>query len=143
MRKGPERRRGTTGRAPVLVVEDEPAVRTLVRRVLGAGGYDVTPARTGRDALAELDRLGVVPALVLTDVMMPVMMPLMTGPQLVAALRARGSDGRAVDMSGGAAGPELAEALRAPDAHRLPKPLPRDQLVKAVRGAAVPTAGTP
>jgi CheY-like chemotaxis protein/nitrogen-specific signal transduction histidine kinase len=57
--------------APVLVVEDDPATRTLLRRVLGKAGWTVTEAENGRVAL---DRVAEAPpSLVLLDLMMPEM----------------------------------------------------------------------
>jgi PAS domain S-box-containing protein len=60
-------RRKTT----VLVVEDEPSVLELTRRILSAAGYDVRTAVSPRDALAicEDDRCDV--DLMITDVVMP------------------------------------------------------------------------
>lgn len=63
----PGRGRGET----VLVVEDEPLVRTLVRRILEQTGYDVIEAASGADALAILAREELPLSLVVTDVVMP------------------------------------------------------------------------
>jgi PAS domain S-box-containing protein len=58
-----------SGTGPVLVVEDDPATRTLITRELRKAGWDVVEAENGRVAL---DHLGpVAPALVLLDLMMP------------------------------------------------------------------------
>jgi CheY-like chemotaxis protein len=57
--------------ATILLVEDEPAVRDLASRALGAGGYQVIPVSSGREALRELARQGGRVGLVLTDVVMP------------------------------------------------------------------------
>jgi two-component system cell cycle sensor histidine kinase/response regulator CckA len=54
-------------------VEDEDSVRAIVARTLRDEGYDVVEARHGREALARLDELGATIALVLSDVVMPVM----------------------------------------------------------------------
>jgi two-component system, chemotaxis family, chemotaxis protein CheY len=53
----------------ILVVEDSPSMRNLVREVLDRDGYEVTESRNGREALDVLDR--VAPDLVITDVNMP------------------------------------------------------------------------
>ncbi|MEM9556326.1 MAG: response regulator [Acidobacteriota bacterium] len=53
----------------VLVVDDEPVNRRVLSRHLGAEGYRVRQATSGREALDELARQ--VPDLVLLDVMMP------------------------------------------------------------------------
>lgn len=54
----------------VMVVDDEPFVRTLSRRMLEDAGYRVYEAGDGVDALALLAELGTVDA-VITDLHMP------------------------------------------------------------------------
>ena len=55
--------------APVLLVDDEPAIRTICRVNLEGDGFPVLEAKDGAEALAEVRRQR--PALVLLDVMMP------------------------------------------------------------------------
>ncbi len=69
-------------RRSVLVVDDDPAVRTMVRSMLSREGWEVTEADNGRTALARIEEE--VPAAVLLDLMMPEM----DGFELVEALRA-------------------------------------------------------
>src|SRR5262249_57804159 len=58
-------------REVVLLVEDEPAVQLLERRVLEGGRYRVLTAGSGEEALVLLDKeLGRIDLLV-TDVVMP------------------------------------------------------------------------
>lgn len=65
----------------VLVVDDIPVERELLRLILEDGGYEVDEARHGSDAITQMrDPL---PDLVMTDLMMPVM----TGQQLVQHMR--------------------------------------------------------
>ena len=66
----------------VLLVEDEELVRVMTQRYLGARGFTVLAASTGADAvrLVEADRPHV--DVVLTDVVMPQM----SGPDLVRRL---------------------------------------------------------
>lgn len=80
----------------VLVVEDQPAVLELARRVLATHGYEVTTASGGAEALALLadDELAV--DLLLTDVMMPGML----GPELARRVRARRPQTKILYMSG-------------------------------------------
>jgi DNA-binding response OmpR family regulator len=53
----------------ILVIEDEPAVQTLLRKQLTANGYQVTVAADGLDGLMKLETIR--PDLVISDVMMP------------------------------------------------------------------------
>jgi two-component system cell cycle sensor histidine kinase/response regulator CckA len=71
------------GRASVLLVEDEPAVRAAARHVLEACGYSVVTASSGEEALERCLNRGLEPDLLITDVVMPGI----TGSQLVAHLR--------------------------------------------------------
>jgi len=69
----------------VLVVDDDPTTRLLVSESLRLCGFEVTEAENGQEALQAFDRTG--PAIVVTDVMMPVM----DGFETCAALRERKS----------------------------------------------------
>jgi CheY-like chemotaxis protein len=61
-----------SGRGPLLVVEDDRAIREALRGILQIEGYDVEVASNGREAL---DRLlsGLRPALMILDLLMPVL----------------------------------------------------------------------
>jgi CheY-like chemotaxis protein len=65
----------------ILVVDDEPDLRFVLRRVLEMAGHHVVEAGNGADALASVRRAP--PDLVVTDVMMPVM----NGVELIRELR--------------------------------------------------------
>jgi two-component system chemotaxis response regulator CheY len=65
----------------VLVVDDEPDLRYVLRRLLEAAGVEVREAANGRQALSALDEA--LPDLVVADLAMPVM----DGNELVARLR--------------------------------------------------------
>ena len=67
--------------ASVLIVDDEPSIRFVLRVVLEASGHRVTEASHGRAALEVI--AAERPDLVTTDFMMPIM----NGGQLIAALR--------------------------------------------------------
>jgi PAS domain S-box-containing protein len=54
----------------ILLVEDDPAVREVTRRILGRGGYAVTEASTRDDALKLIQHSGHF-AVILSDVVMP------------------------------------------------------------------------
>lgn len=67
----------------VLVVEDDPELRTIYEEVLSDGGFAVTAARDGVDALEKLDN-GVHPCVLVIDLRMP----RMSGWELADRLRA-------------------------------------------------------
>jgi len=75
------RLRADDGTAPVLVVDDDPSVRELMRRALEKEGFGVDEAEHGRAALERVRHR--VPALILLDLMMPEM----DGFEFVAELR--------------------------------------------------------
>jgi CheY-like chemotaxis protein len=62
--------RAVTGKGTILMVDDEPAVRAIVGRILTDAGYDVVPAADGAEALALYQRQGPF-AVVLLDESMP------------------------------------------------------------------------
>jgi CheY-like chemotaxis protein len=66
----------------ILVVDDEPDLRFILRRILEQAGHEVADAGNGAQAL-ECVR-GSLPELVVTDMMMPVM----DGYELIRLLRA-------------------------------------------------------
>ncbi len=74
-------RDGGRGPRPVLVVEDDPATREVIRRALEQNGWLVREAANGRVALDALKRE--VPDLVVLDLMMPEM----DGFEFVSELR--------------------------------------------------------
>jgi CheY-like chemotaxis protein len=63
----------TPGNETILIVEDEEAVRYLVRQILHSKGYKVLEASNGVDALLLLEQLSEPPQLIITDVIMPFM----------------------------------------------------------------------
>jgi CheY-like chemotaxis protein len=65
------RYRPKVGNGAVLVVEDDPQSRDMLRRALTRQGWEVVEAPDGRKGLASLDQ--VRPALILLDLMMPEM----------------------------------------------------------------------
>ncbi len=80
----------------LLVVEDEPALRALLAAMLGSQGYRVTQAADADEALAAIEREGLVPDLLLTDVVMPGR----SGADLASELRQRIPELRVLYMSG-------------------------------------------
>lgn len=65
----------------ILIVDDDPGIRFLLRAILENEGYAVFEAGNGEAALAAISSQ--VPDIVMTDLMMPVM----TGAELIVRLR--------------------------------------------------------
>ena len=55
----------------ILVVDDDPSIRFLLRLIFEGSGYEVSEAQNGVSALLRIK--GAVPDLVVTDIVMPVM----------------------------------------------------------------------
>jgi CheY-like chemotaxis protein len=117
----------------VLVVDDDPSVRTTVALLVRRGGYIVSEAQSAWDAL-EILRGGEV-RLVLTDVRMPVM----SGTELLHAVRALHPNIPVVLMSGYARG-ELDESIQSADGFLL-KPFEHRDLLRMLGDVLRPSAG--
>ena len=71
----------------MLVVDDEPAVRKSLRRVLTLEGYEVDVAADGAEALGRLEQPGTEPDILILDIRMP----RVDGLQVTHRVRAAGS----------------------------------------------------
>ncbi|BDM70178.1 DNA-binding response regulator [Streptomyces nigrescens] len=80
-----EQRADGTG-PKLLVVEDEPSIRTLLESTLRLTGYEVLSTGTGQSALVEVERFA--PHLLLLDVMLPDL----DGFEVTRRLRTAGND---------------------------------------------------
>jgi CheY-like chemotaxis protein len=104
----------------ILVVDDEPDLRFILRRIFEGTGHEVADASNGAEALECVGRSR--PDLVVTDMMMPVM----AGAELIHRLRADPATAQlpilAVTGDGQLAG--AADAV-------LPKPYQPDQVLAA------------
>jgi CheY-like chemotaxis protein len=92
----------TTHKPRILLVEDEPAVRDLLRHALERRGYHVDIGATGAEGLALCDELE-PPDLLITDLILPGA----TGPVIVERLRRRAPEVKVLLMSGYAEHPLL------------------------------------
>jgi PAS domain S-box-containing protein len=121
-------------RAPgvrVLVVDDEPFICSAIQRLLRRE-CQVSTATSGREALA-LVGAGQRFDVILSDLMMPEM----SGEELLAALREAAPDqaARVVIMTGGAFTPRSEEFLGSLALPHLTKPLTLESLQAAIHGA--------
>ena len=113
----------------VLVVDDEQANVDSVSLVLTGDGRNVLRAKTGAEALSALrsERIGVV----LTDLMMPGM----SGQELLRAVRAIGSDTQVVLMTAYGTVEAAVAAMKDGAYDFLVKPLKKQALLKTVSQA--------
>ena len=118
-----------SGTETILLVEDETAVRKLVERVLKSCGYNVLAAEDCDHAL----RLAADPEggvdLVLTDVVMPAM----SGRELVEALQADRPTLRVLYMSGYTDDEIMRRGLHDPSTSFIQKPFTAESLAVQVR----------
>jgi len=109
----------------VLVVEDEPAMREVTRRILDRNGYHVVAAASGEEALdvlaSQLDHIDVL----LTDVIMP----RMQGKELADKIRILQPAARVVFMSGYTQGLLGAQGVLEPGVHLVEKPFSETTLL--------------
>ena len=113
----------------VLVVEDEPAVRDVVVRILESRGYRVESAGRAADALALAERLPGGPDVLLTDVIMPEM----GGKALAELLLARFPAMSVLYMSGYMDESIARRGLLAPGVALLQKPFTPTRLLQKIR----------
>ena len=117
----------STRPATILLVEDEQAVRVVMAEVLGMYGYTVISAMNAEEALREAEHAPVLDC-VITDVVMP----LMSGPELVARLTEQRPDLKVILMSGHA-GKDLPDRYSEQGYKFLQKPFSMDALIRLVQ----------
>jgi PAS domain S-box-containing protein len=121
------------GPGTVLVVDDEEGIRRVVERALSRSGYVVLLSRDGREGLDLFERHRDDIEVVLTDIMMPVM----SGTQLIAAIRERDPAVRIIAMSGLVRDEKLQSDLEHVEMSFLPKPFDVEMLLEVVAGRPV------
>jgi len=117
------------GSGTVLLVEDEPTVRSVAERALTRHGYKVVTAESGEEALDILDR-GEPIDLLISDVVMPGM----DGPAVVREARKSRPDLKILFMSGYAE-EQLRKSIDIENVNFLPKPFSVIELAEAARRA--------
>ena len=112
----------------ILIADDEPSLRLLVKATLAAKKYTVIEVANGQDALKIAQQAN--PDLILLDVMMPYL----TGFQVCTELKKEASTSRIpviiLTAKGGQDDQDL--ALKVGAAHFLTKPFRPPELLKAV-----------
>ncbi len=115
------------GRETILLIEDEPQVRAVIRRVLTQYGYTVLTAPDGPAGLSIWEARGHEIDLLLTDVVMP---RGMSGPDVAAALRRDRPYLRVIFMTGYQADFDIDQV--GPDTPLLRKPFSLAELARVV-----------
>jgi CheY-like chemotaxis protein len=121
----------------VLVVEDDPVLRGMLRTIFEAAGYEVEEAGHGKAALELLVSGSQLPDVITTDLMMPVM----GGNELIRRLRSesRTASIPIVVVSANARAAEGLEASERANA-RLSKPFVPAILLQLIQSVEVGTA---
>ncbi len=117
------------GSGTILLVEDEPMVRTVAERALTRHGYSVITADNGEEAL-DLLRDSEKIDLLISDVVMPGM----DGPTMVSEARKRWPDLKILFISGYAE-EQLRKSIDIENVNFLPKPFSVTELAEATRRA--------
>jgi CheY-like chemotaxis protein/anti-sigma regulatory factor (Ser/Thr protein kinase) len=124
-------------RARILVVEDEPALRTLIERLLREEGHAVETLADGDEALERLRRESY--DLVLIDVWLPGR----TGLEVLAELRREGREVRAVVMTGDVQPETVVGSVREQALRYVAKPFTSAELLEQVGRALGSRPGVP
>jgi two-component system cell cycle sensor histidine kinase/response regulator CckA len=120
------------GSGTVLLVEDEPMVRSVAERALTRHGYTVITADNGEDALEIIEKNEPIDLLI-SDVVMPGM----DGPTMVRKARESRPDLKILFMSGYAE-EQLRKSIDIENVNFLPKPFSVTDLAEAARRAVMP-----
>jgi PAS domain S-box-containing protein len=113
----------------VLVVEDEPAMREVTRRILSRGGYQVITAANGREAIqVATSHDGGIDVLV-TDIVMPQML----GQEAAERIRALQPGVKVLFMSGYTRGVLDSKGMAAGDVNLIEKPFTEESLLTRLR----------
>lgn len=110
----------------ILIVDDEPNIRRILQAAFERSGYVTRAAETGEEALEKFDAEGC--DLVLTDVMMPGM----SGVDLLKELKSRAPEVPVLVMTAYGTIPQAVEAIKAGAGDYIPKPFDLEQIRKAV-----------
>jgi len=112
----------------ILLIDDEGAIRTVMKEALEFGGYKAITAANGKEGIALYEKHREEIAMVITDMAMPEM----DGPQTIAILRRIHSSVKILLMSGHDTGKDLTETNLKPNGF-LQKPFSPPTLLHAVR----------
>lgn len=114
----------------IIVADDEPAVRFMLRAVLEDEGFAVIEACDGQDALAQLDKPGGVD-LIISDIVMPKL----DGMGLLRALASRPNSPPLILVTARGSERTAVEAIKSGALDYFSKPLDAEQIIAVVTRA--------
>ncbi len=117
------------GAETILLIEDNDELRGAARGILEALGYRVAAAANGTEALATFERIGGLVDLVLCDVVMPGM----SGQEIVERIRAKSPGTRVLFMSGYTDNVVVRHGILEGEFEFLEKPFSADRLAAKIR----------
>lgn len=115
--------------AEILIIDDEPGVLKILRKILEGAGHSVTEAPDGAVALQHFE--GTATDLVITDIFMPGM----DGIEFLVNVRTNFPDARVLAMSGGgilSRDQALKDAVLLGADQILQKPFSKEEVLNAV-----------
>jgi DNA-binding NtrC family response regulator len=118
--------------ARILVIDDEPQMRTMLRQMLERAGYDIVAAPDGKKAMELFRRQ--TPDLVITDMLMPEK----DGIETIIEMKGESTRVKIIAVSGGGhIGPDdyLYMAKKLGVVRTFSKPIAMEALLAAVREA--------
>jgi len=121
--------RAPGGAETILLVEDNEAVRRLVRSVLESRGYAPIEAGSGEEALSLAASLSEPIHILLTDVVMP----RMSGPELATRMALVHPESKVIYMSGYTDSSVFRHGVLTPGTHFLQKPFIPETLARKIR----------
>ena len=118
----------------ILVIDDEPSIRNVVKMMLQREGHEVVTACDGIDGVSELRCF--LPDIVITDISMPGM----DGIELLKVIQKENIDLSVVVMSGNTSGKQfLKTASQLGAVATLEKPFSRTDLIQIIRTIKIPS----
>jgi PAS domain S-box-containing protein len=114
----------------ILIVDDETSILNVAKQTLEAFGYEVITAEDGAQAIASYARERSSIAVVITDMMMP----MVDGPAVIAALVRMNPDLPVIATSGSSLDDWMTRAERAGARYHLSKPYTAPVLLRMVAG---------